>query len=85
MSGLTGIKADGHNDRLTLTSDGHRLYTAFVGDASQMDVKVYSSDGRLVLQRTGNGDELSFDLSGVPTGIYIVNANGHHTAKIAVK
>lgn len=85
MSGLTGIKADGHNDRLTLTSDGHRLYTAFVGDATEMDVKVYASDGRLVLQRTGNGDELSFDLSGVPTGIYIVNANGHHTAKIAVK
>lgn len=85
MSGLNGVTTDGHNDRLTLTRDGERVYKAFVGDASDMDVKVYASDGRLVLQRTGSGDELTFDLSGVPAGIYIVSANGRHSAKIAVK
>jgi len=84
MSGMQGIAADGHNDRLTLTREGDRLFKAFIGNANNIDVTVYATDGKIVMNRSAAGDEILLDLSGLNAGIYIINANGHHCAKVTL-
>lgn len=73
------------NDRLLLTPGGHNVYTVFVGKAAAMRVVVYAADGRLVRSFRGEGDELTADLNGLTPGVYILNANGRHSAKVLVK
>lgn len=85
MSGIPGITTDTNNDRLILTREGDRLYKAFVGNADKMDARVYTVDGRLVMHRSGAGDELDIDFTGMNAGIYIINVNGHHNSRIIVK
>ena len=85
MAGIPGITTDTNNDRLILTREGDRRYKAFVGNADEMDARVYTADGRLVMHRSGAGDELDLDFTGMNAGIYIINVNGHHSSRIIVK
>lgn len=84
-AGVQGVDADGHNDRLILTREGDRSYKVFVGNAARIDAAVYTADGRLVKQTSSQGDEAVIDMSDVASGLYIINVNGRHSAKIAVK
>lgn len=84
MAGVSGISTDTRNDRLILSREGDRTFKAFVGNAAAMDVTVYSADGKTVMRRRQPGDEISLDFSGMNGGMYIINVNGHHSAKITV-
>lgn len=73
------------NDRLILTAaDSRNIYTVFLGEASALNVRVYALDGKRVREFSGEGDELTADLNGLTPGIYIVNVNGRHSAKVSV-
>lgn len=85
MSGIQGITTDHHNDRLIMTHLGGRLYTVFVGTSDKLTTNVYSTDGKLVYSSKTEGDEATIDLSSLSAGIYIVNVNGQHSQRIALK
>ncbi|MCM1519846.1 MAG: S8 family peptidase [Lachnoclostridium sp.] len=84
-AGIDNITTDGRNDRLVVTPVGDNAYTIFLGEASSLDVDVYTIDGRRVKSLAAPSDEVTLDLSGLTPGVYVVNANGRHSAKLLVK
>lgn len=82
---VKNIDADLRNDRLILTREGDRVYKLFVGGAEKIDAKVFTTDGRMVLNNIAMGDEATIDLSALMPGIYMINANGRHSQKITLK
>jgi len=84
-SGVPGISADAHNDRLILSREGDRMFKVFVGNADKIDAEVHSVSGTLVKRDSCSGDEMYLDLSDVAPGIYIISVNGRHSEKIVVK
>lgn len=76
-SGIQGITVDSNNDRLIFTHAGNGVYDIFVGDASELDVKVYNLAGATVYSRKFDGCEASADFSSLASGVYVVSANGH--------
>lgn len=82
-SGVKQIGSDAGNDRLILTRVADRCFKVFVGEASSLETKVYTTDGKLVYSMTSKGDEAVADLSSLQPGAYIINANGH-SAKIVL-
>lgn len=85
-TGTGNISTDNHNNRLLLTPQGNNSYKIFLGTAaSGLNVDVYAVDGRKMMSRRAEGDEMLIDLSGLPKGVYILTANGAHSSKITVK
>lgn len=84
-AGIPGVTTDSHNDRLILSREGDRIFNVFVGNSSEIDARVYTTDGKLVMHRSQPGDELRIDFSGMNAGIYIINVNGYHSARVVVK
>lgn len=84
-SGINGIEADNHNDRLILSREGDRIFKVFVGGADSLNVRIFSTDGSLVFGTSGEGDEVTADLSSLASGIYVINVNGRHSEKIYLK
>lgn len=76
-NGIHGVSLDGHNDRLIMTPSGHGIFDVFVGEASGLDIKVYSMGGAMVHSSRASGYETTLDLSGLSKGIYLVTVNGH--------
>lgn len=85
MAGTQGVSAETTNDRLIVSREGDRNFRLFLGNASSMDVNVYTTGGALVLHNTASGDEASIDLSQLESGIYVISVNGRHNSKIALK
>lgn len=85
MAGVDGITADGHNDRLMLTPLGNGQLNVFLGEASELNVAVYSIDGRLVASHHAYGDETQINTASLKGGVYIVNVNGRHSQKINLR
>lgn len=83
-AGIQGVTVDGNNDRLILTPAGNNVFDVFVGDASSLDVNVYSLTGARVYNNVYTGCEASVDLSSLGAGVYAVNVNGH-SKKIVIK
>ncbi|MCX4330991.1 MAG: S8 family peptidase [Muribaculaceae bacterium] len=81
-NGIRDITVD--NDRLLLSPAGNNAYCIFIGTADSINASVFAADGRRVMQASAAGDELTLDLSSLPAGIYIINANGK-SAKVSVK
>lgn len=73
---IDGVSVDDHNSRLIVTPAGANRYTIFVGNASQLDVNVYNTQGALVKSASVAADELTLDMSDMTTGVYVVSANG---------
>lgn len=84
-SGVNQIEGDGLNDRLILTREGRHVYKVFVGGASELDIKVFAADGRMVYNERVSGDEGTANLSALGEGIYVINVNGRHAEKLVVK
>lgn len=84
-SGVNGIEADVHNDRLILSREGSRVFKVFVGGADALDCRLFSADGRQAFALSASGDEVLLDLSAIPAGIYILNVNGRHAQKIVIE
>lgn len=81
---VDGITIDGNNDRLIFTQVGERSYNVFVGEATQLDVRVFNLSGSCVYASVFGGCETTISLDNLTPGVYVVNVNGH-TQKIAVK
>lgn len=65
------------NNRLMVTAEAPRSLRVFVGDAPSLTVAVTSLTGATLLTSTTPGDETLLDLSALPSGLYILTANGH--------
>ena len=72
------------DNELMIKRDGNMCYICLPG-ASTVETKMYTMAGVAVASVTGDGDELSLDLSDMAKGIYVLNVNGTHSRKIAVK
>ena len=53
--------------------------------SQQLSIKVCDITGRIVKNFSISGDETTLDLSGMTSGIYVVNVNGCHSQRIIVK
>lgn len=82
-SGIPGVSVDSDNDRLIYSPAGEGLFNVFVGNATALDVKVYSMTGTCVFAETFPGSEATVDLTGLQAGIYILSVNGH-SAKVKI-
>ena len=81
---VEGITVDGRNDRLILTPAGEKMYNVFVGESTQLDIKVYNMSGSCVYSALAEGCETTIDLSSLMSGVYAISVNGH-SKKIALK
>lgn len=81
-SGVRGVEADAHNDRLILSKTGSNRFNVFVGGSDGLDIKVFTTDGSTVYSGHYPDDEAIIDLSQLTKGIYILNVNGQHSQKI---
>lgn len=74
----------GHNDRLILSASDHG-FEIFLGEAESLDICIFSLDGILINRISCTGDSTVVDSSSLKPGMYILNVNGLHSRKIAVK
>ena len=81
-AGIDNVETSGHNDRLILTREDSDVYRAFVGGQQSMDARVFTLTGAEVFKASCAGDEITLDLSGLESGVYILNVNGRHSEKI---
>ena len=81
-TGIKGTEAD--KSRLMLTPTGHGSYEIFIAGAKSIDVTVYKADGQRVYQSSTDGDQTQLNLTQLPKGVYIVNANKKYSQKIII-
>ncbi|MCH5220038.1 MAG: S8 family peptidase [Muribaculaceae bacterium] len=74
---VDGITIDGHNDRLIVNPKGNRKFNVFVGEATSLHITVYDIAGSRHFSSIYDGCEADIDLSALPAGVYIIQANGH--------
>ncbi len=84
-AGVDNVVNDGYNDRLLINVTGNNIYTVFVGQAERLDVTVAAINGAEVYRQSTNSDEMTVDLNGLAPGVYIISANGCHSAKVLIK
>lgn len=84
-NGVETVVADGHNSRLIVTPTGSKCFNIFMGEASALNVRVFSASGVLTLTQSANGDETDINLSHLQPGVYILNVNGTETRKILIQ
>lgn len=84
-TGVERLDAGLPNDRLILSKEGDRTFKIFVGGADKVEIRVYTTDGRLVYDFQTKGDEAIANLKSLVAGTYIINVNGHHSNKIILK
>lgn len=82
-SGIKDIAANA--DRLMVSVSGKNIYNVFLGGAESLNVLVYNMQGQVVKAVEAQGDEISVDASNLEAGVYVLNVNGVHSQKIAVK
>lgn len=80
---VAGPVAEGENALMVKTEGS--MCNLFLGGACQIDARVYSAAGSLVMHHTADGDEATIDTSSLAPGIYIINVNGTHSKRVAIK
>lgn len=80
---VEGIVAD--DNRLMVTNDGGDNYNIFLGGVSSLNAVLYNISGQPVKNQSVEGDELTFNVGDLASGIYILNVNGSYSQKILVK
>jgi hypothetical protein len=83
QAGVADIKAD--DSRLMITNKGDKTYELFLGGETAMKAVLYNLQGQAVASKSAQGDELTFNVSNVNPGIYILNVNGKYSQRIIVK
>lgn len=81
---VPGIEADDDSALMLSTSDG-RTYEIFLGGASAVEARLYSTGGACVATASSQSDQVVLDASALAPGIYILNVNGTHSKRIAIK
>ncbi len=83
-AGIDDISVNDNNRRLLITQTGDNTYNVFLGQSEFIDLEIFALDGTKVYQQSSNSDEISIDLSSLTPGVYIISANGLHSAKVFV-
>lgn len=78
---INDVEASG--SRLSAIADGSQMQVSLPG-ASAISLNVYDTAGTKVMTASASSSSLTVSHS-LPAGIYIVNVNSNHTAKISVK
>ena len=73
------------DNRMLIKTTGDNRYNIFLAGSQQLSIKVCDITGRIVKNCSISGDETTLDLSGMTSGIYVVNVNGCHSQRIIVK
>lgn len=73
------------DNRMLIKTTGDNRYNIFLAGSQQLSIKVCDITGRIVKNFSISGDETTLDLSGMTSGIYVVNVNGCHSQRIIVK
>ncbi len=85
-AGISDVMQDNTNDRIIVTETAPNVFELFCGDGSgKIAVRAYSLAGSQVAELSAGADQLTLDASGWAPGVYVVNVNGRHSAKICVK
>ena len=82
-SSINSVIADA-DQRLIVTPTGANTYNVFLGQATELDTRVYNTQGMLVKSLSTRGDELTLDLSDMTPGVYILTVN-RYSDRILVK
>ncbi|MCI9286137.1 MAG: S8 family serine peptidase [Muribaculaceae bacterium] len=82
-SGICGPAND--DSRLLVTPLGNGLYDIYLDGTVDLRVNLYTPAGIKVCSVSGSGSGCTIDTSSLQPGIYLVNVNGTHTQRIAVK
>jgi hypothetical protein len=83
IGGIGNITSDNDN-RLLVKALGDNRYNVFLA-GEQLAINVYSTLGGLVEAVSTVGNETDIDLSGLASGVYIINVNGRFSQRILVK
>lgn len=83
-AGINDITVDG-GDKLQLTAIGARIWNVFLNGASKIDARIINLAGQTVLTVSAAGCEATVDASSLAPGIYVLNVNGLHSTRIAVR
>ncbi|MDE6152180.1 MAG: S8 family peptidase [Prevotella sp.] len=82
-TGIGCITAD--KPRMLITAVGNKMFSVFMGGATDIDAVVYDLAGNKQLQSKKHGDEAVVDMSSLSKGMYILTVNGHASQKIAIQ
>lgn len=82
-SGIAGTVADG--PAIAVTPCGTGAFSVIVPGSQAVDLRLYTASGTLARSVHTSGHEGVIDVTGLPAGIYMLNINGAHTRKIAVR
>ena len=83
-AGVTDVTIDNQSPLMISTAD-HRSFELFVGNAREVEARVYNVAGQQVAFDRASGDQLNLNLSHLATGVYVVNVNGNLSRRIIVK
>ena len=75
----------GNNARLMISTTGHNIFEAFVGDANKMDAIIYNIAGQPVFTQSCEGNEITIDASSLNAGVYIISINNRYNQRILIK
>lgn len=75
----------GNNARLMISTTGHNIFEAFVGDANKMDAIIYNIAGQPVITQSCEGNEITIDASSLNAGVYIISINNRYNQRILIK
>jgi len=81
-SGISNVATE--DDGLMFKRDGDMI-ELFLAGANSIKAYMYNTAGCLVMHTESNGDTLSFDVSSLTPGIYILNVNNKNTRKIIIR
>lgn len=81
---VPGVEADRDSALMLSTADG-RTYEIFLGGATAIEARLYSTGGACVATASSQADQAVLDASALAPGIYILNVNGTHSKRIAIK
>ncbi len=83
-TGINDITADA-GDKLMVTPMGDRCWAVTLNGAKSVNARLINIAGQTVASTSAEGEQATIDASALPTGIYILNVNGQHSSRIAVK
>ncbi len=82
-NGIQGIKAN-EKETPILTMTATRLFTVFLANAKQLNVRAYTLSGQLVHTNIAQGNETNIDASAWEKGVYLIQVNGSSAQRIII-
>ena len=83
FAGVTDVTVD--DNHFIVSPAGENVWNVFVPATTAVNVNVYNVAGQLVATAAADGQEAVADLSALTAGVYVLQINGQHTYRVAVK